>query len=445
MRKQVVPVLVVALACAITAFAAEADVKIGGLRRHAWFGAAVDPPDKRAGAPVGRVDEGTVAAQAGLRRGDVILRVNGTLLDSPLAYDRAFVALRGGDTARLEVLRDGQTFERTVTLPPMPLQTFPGIDVTYDSVLSENGLRFRTIITKPKNVTGRLPGLFLAGWLSCDSVEVPVGPKGGIEKLLDILITQSGFVVMRMDKPGMGDSEGHCSQADFQTELAGYRAAMRTFKALDYVDPERIYIFGDSNGAAYAPLIGNHAGVRGYVVSGGWAKTWLEHMLELERRRLALMGQSPGDITEKLRGYSEFYSAYYNQKLTPAEVIHRKPHLAGLWYDAPEHQYGRAAAFYHQLQDLNIAGEWSKVSVPTLSIYGEYDWFMSADDHQAFAALVNKNRPGAGRYVMLPKTNHSFNVYESQEKVFRGEGGKFSETVGPLILEWLREQNSAGN
>lgn len=178
-------------------------------------------PDGRAGAPVGRVDEGTVTAQAGLRRGDLILRVNGALLASPLAYDRAFVALRGGDTARLEILRDGQTFERTVTLPPMPLETFPGIDVTYDSVLPENGLRFRTIITRPKNATGRLPGLFLAGWLSCDSVEVPVGPKGGIEKLLDVLITQSGFVVMRMDKPGVGDSEGHCSQADFQAELAG--------------------------------------------------------------------------------------------------------------------------------------------------------------------------------------------------------------------------------
>ncbi|HXE91529.1 MAG TPA: PDZ domain-containing protein [Terriglobales bacterium] len=427
----------------LTAFAAEPE-RIGGLRRHARFGAVVNPPEGRAGASVGRVDEGTVAAQAGLRRGDLILRVNGTLLDSLLAFDRAFVALRGGDTARLEVLRNGQTFERTVTLPPMPLQTFSGIDVAYDSVVAENGLRFRTIIARPKNATGRLPGLFLAGWLSCDSVEVPVGPKGGIEKLLDILITQSGFVMMRMDKPGIGDSEGYCSQADFQTELAGYRAAMRAFKALDYVDAERIYIFGDSNGAAYAPLIGNEAGVRGYVVSGGWAKTWLEHMLELERRRLALMGQSPGDITEKLRGYSEFYSAYYNQKLTPAEVIRQKPHLAGLWYDAPEHQYGRPASFYQQLQDLNIAGAWSRVSVPTLSIYGEYDWFMSADDHQTFAALVNRNRPGAGRYVMLPKTNHGFNVYDSPEKEFRGEGGRFNQSVGPLILDWLKEQNTAG-
>lgn len=70
--------------------------------------------------------------------------------------------------------------------------------------------------------------------------------------------------------------------------------------------------------------------------------------------------------------------------------------------------------------------------------------WLSADDHQAFADLVNKNRPGAGRYVMLPRTNHGFNVYESREKEFRGEGGKFSETAGPLILDWLKEQNAAG-
>ena len=431
------------LSLTVPASAAEGE-KIGGLRRHAWFGAVVNPPDGRAGASVGRVDEGTVAAQAGFHRGDLILRVNGTLLDNLLAFDQAFVALRGGDTARLEVLRDGHTFERTVTLPPMPLQAFDGIDVTYDSVLAENGLRFRTILTRPKNSAARLPGVFLAGWLSCDSVELPVGPKDGFARVIEAVITQSGFVTMRMDKPGIGDSEGYCSQADFQTELAGYRAAMRAFKSLDSVDPGRIYILGLSNGAAYAPLLGNEAGVRGYVVSGGWAKTWLEHMIELERRRLTLMGQSPGEITDKLRGYSEFYSDYYNGKLTPAEVIRRKPHLAGLWYDAPEHQYGRPVAFYHDLQALNIAGAWSKVSVPTLAIYGEYDWFMSADDHQAFATLVSKNRSGAGRYVMVPGMNHGFNIYGSREREFRGEGGKFSETVVPLILDWLREQNAAG-
>jgi hypothetical protein len=37
----------------------------------------------------------------------------------------------------------------------------------------------------------------------------------------------------------------------------------------------------------------------------------------------------------------------------------RRPHLAGLWYDKPDSQYGRPAAFYHQLQRLDLAAAWA--------------------------------------------------------------------------------------
>src|SRR2546421_6437049 len=58
-----------------------------------------------------------------------------------------------------------------------PRESYPQVDVIYDSVTAPDGKRLRTIIIKPHNAAGKLPVIFVAGWLSCDSVEAPEGTK----------------------------------------------------------------------------------------------------------------------------------------------------------------------------------------------------------------------------------------------------------------------------
>ncbi|PYL72238.1 MAG: hypothetical protein DMF22_04855, partial [Verrucomicrobia bacterium] len=58
-----------------------------------------------------------------------------------------------------------------------PRESYPNVDVIYDSVTMPDGKRLRSIITKPRDVKGKLPVIFLAGWLSCDSVEAPADTK----------------------------------------------------------------------------------------------------------------------------------------------------------------------------------------------------------------------------------------------------------------------------
>src|SRR5438034_270224 len=52
-------------------------------------------------------------------------------------------------------------------------ESYPNVDVIYDSVTTPHGERLRTIITKPRKLNGKLPVVFVAAWLSCDSVEAP--------------------------------------------------------------------------------------------------------------------------------------------------------------------------------------------------------------------------------------------------------------------------------
>jgi esterase/lipase len=112
---------------------------------------------------------------------------------------------------------------------------------------------------------------------------------------------------MRVEKPGLGDSEGpDCSEADYESELAAFRTAFKALKNINYVDTNSIYILGLSIGSVSAPLTMQNENVKGFIVSGGFTKTWLEHMLELERRRLALLDKKPVDITEAMQRKASF-------------------------------------------------------------------------------------------------------------------------------------------
>lgn len=322
-------------------------------------------------------------------------------------------------------------------------ETYPGIRVEYGSVSAPGGTRLRTIVTRPDAPPGRLPALFLAGWLSCDSVEAPNGAGDSTAMLLRGLAARSGMLFYRVDKAGVGDSEGSCGDTDFDAELAGYRAAFRQLRSRPDVDPARIFVIGWSNGGGFAPLVPEGAPVAGYVVAGGWVKTWFEHMMEIERRRMTLSGKAPGEVNDAMRKTAEFYDLYLNRRMTPAAIARERPELAAVWSDEPESQYGRPLAYYRQLERLNLEAAWSRVSAPVLSIHGEYDFIMSRDDHERIAAIVEARRPGSARFVEVPGMDHVFGRHASAvDGMTRMGSGAFAADALETILAWLKERSA---
>ena len=322
-----------------------------------------------------------------------------------------------------------------------PLERLPGVTFTAETLTTDTGRKVRGIFSRPTGQTSRLPGALLVAWLSCDSVEVPAdGKEDGFAKLVHGIAQKSGFVFLRVEKPGIvvGDSP-RCEENDFQADLAAYRAGLKALAARPDVDPSRIFLVGLSLGGGVAPLVARDVPVAGYVVSGGWAKTWLEHMLELERRRLALSGASPGDVSQALIGFADFYTSYLNGRMTPGEVMKARPDLKALWYDDDDGQYGRAAVFFHQLQALNVARAWQDVRVPVLTIYGEYDWIMSRADHELIVEWVNRNKAGLGTFVQVPQMDHFYMVHHTPVQAFRDEPkGRYAETAELTVVKWLR-------
>jgi pimeloyl-ACP methyl ester carboxylesterase len=324
-------------------------------------------------------------------------------------------------------------------------ESYPNVDVIYDSVTAPDGKRLRTIITKPRNAKAKLPVIFVAGWLSCDSVEAPANTKDASGLVFRGLAQLPEFSLFRVDKQGIGDSEGVCGETDFDSELAGYRAAFRALKNYDFIDSNRVYILGISNGGGFAPLVpeseAEQRQVRGYLSVGGWATTWFEHMLEIERRRFALMGKSPAEVTERMKNSTTLYYEWLIKGKAVDAILKEQPQLEELWPEGKDHAhlYERPLAFYEQLQKLNLAAAWSNVKVATYAMRGQFDWIMSPEDAGLIASYVNSNRQLAFSNE-VPQMGHTFQHYLSFADAFKNKTAPFDPKVTGLLVDWLKHE-----
>jgi pimeloyl-ACP methyl ester carboxylesterase len=317
--------------------------------------------------------------------------------------------------------------------------------MSYGSVLSNRGHRVRTVVSRPTATgTRRIPAILFIPWLSCDAVERPEPGTDGFMHTLHALAANSRMLFMRVEKPGVGDSEGpDCRDAELDDDMAGFRAALASLRARADVDTARIFLVGGSIGGALAPILAaeDPRGIAGVVAINGFGRTWYEHMLDIERRILELRGVPAREVNTAMRGIARFYTEYLLGSRTPSQVIASHPELRALWTDEPEHQYGRPASYYHAVQRLDVEGAWATLAergIPALVVWGEYDWIMSRLEADRAIAIVNAKRPGLATLAVLPRTDHGLMTYASMQAAFADGSPVWDGAPANAILSWLR-------
>jgi pimeloyl-ACP methyl ester carboxylesterase len=320
----------------------------------------------------------------------------------------------------------------------LPRESRPGLEVSYGSVRTDRGWRVRTYVTRPANASQRLPLVVFIPWLSCDVVEAPRPTRDGWMRMLGEVMQGSGAQVVRIEKPGVGDSEGPpCADADLEDDLAAFRAGIRAALADPRVDPQRFVLMGGSVGGALAPVLAREFKPSAVVALGGFSRTWYEHMLRIERERLTLSGSPPAEVNAAMKAFIGFYGATLLKGLTPAQVFESKPEWKRFWYDEPTRQYGRPMRYYQQLQALDVESAWGAVKVPSLVMQGTYDWIMGPPEAERAGEILRANGVEA-TIVLRERMNHHFYRFRDPVAAFKEQGGEYDAEAAQLITQWIR-------
>jgi pimeloyl-ACP methyl ester carboxylesterase len=204
-------------------------------------------------------------------------------------------------------------------------------------------------------------------------------------------LAQAGFATVRVERSGLGDSQGPpCTRVDFETELDGFRAGLRSILGRDWVDRGNVFAFGHSLGAMVAPLVASTKELAGVACYAASAIPISEALVGAIRRHAQAMSPTDPGFPARAEGIAELIRLVVCDENEPGAVFAERPDLDAV---APDHfdgdqAYGRVVHFYHQLEHAEIAAAWRGLDVPALFVHGDRDIICTAEDSRAIAALV---------------------------------------------------------
>ena len=230
------------------------------LPRRAFLGIELPKqPFARGALEVSGVVPSSMAEAAGLRQGDLVIALDGLAIASEENLARALRTPK--ERVMLVLERDGARHEREVTVVRRPHETIEGNEVIYEMVTID-GIRQRTILTRPKRAGPHVVIAILQG-IGEESIET-LSPD------LPLGLSRAGFGTLRIERRGIGDSEGDPGSRRPEQEIAAFAEAISRSKKESWVSS--VVLFGHSLGGMLAPFLASHASA--IVVYGTSAERW---------------------------------------------------------------------------------------------------------------------------------------------------------------------------
>jgi len=380
---------------------------------------------------------------AGLKSGDVVLKINDRPL-KPGVLPEIVRAIPAGAKVTFSIRRDGKEMQLSAPLAERPRD--PGnenFSVEYSHVTS-HGARMRTLLTHPKS-PGKHPALLFIQGFSPVSYDYTLATATGDVSTIDgpILfdMADSGFVTLRVDKPGVGDSEGGPFETmDFMTELDIYVQAMKQLRASPDVDLDNVFIFGHSMGGSFGPMVACQFPVKGLAVYGTAGRTWFEYLMDTIRYQGLVAGQSFEAADDDARQGAQIMALAMIERKSPAEIKKSHPHLAAV-VDSyfPKGLFnGKTLDFWRQLNDTNFAKYWAKCGSHVLAVRGASDFVTYDADHKLIADIINRANPGYGTFALEPDSDHLFHTFPTEQESLKNfQRGKFNNNFAKTMKDWI--------
>ncbi len=398
------------------------------------------PAEVRDPLKLGAQEALLVTADAnGLKKGELVLGINGKKFKSFGEWSEMNRAANTGKSAKLTVLRDSKETEVEVAFQPKPADNTDTYQTIYDHVVS-NGHRIRTFVTKP-SLAGKRPVLFWIQGINASSVEQPLTGPGGTSRILKSF-SDDGYVTVRVEKPGTGDSEGGpAMDVGFDEELDIYRQALKSLDKYDFVDRSQVYVFGHSMGGCHAPIVCAELPVKGIVTYGTVSDSWLEWQIKAERIQSPLAGVARSQVDKDVRLTIAFYHYIYNEKRTVAWIKENRPELREIAdSQSPDgkNMSVRSIRYMQEVNDKNFCEYWAKLGkTRVLALFGEFDFVSLQSCQEQVASAVNAANPGMAVYQVVPQSDHGFMQQSTMQESF-AKFGKPGNEFNPAVIEAMK-------
>ncbi len=401
------------------------------------------------GVVVKSIDKKGTANNLHLEANDVIYRINQSEIKDVADLKSTVGNLREGDQVMVAFYRDGKPKTSISNAEAKPRESSDKFEVIYEAADFDGG-KLSMIVTKPKG-EGKFPAiLFIPGYMCYSLDNIGNHPYGQIVNKL----TEQGFVVVRVEKPGEGDcmNTPSCRSIGFNKEVDAFDAGFKKMATLDYVDTTNLFVFGHSLGAMEAPLISaRNKNVKGVIIEGTSGDSWFEYILDMFRYQNPIMGVDVVENEEMISKATPMLYEYLVQKKSPTDLAKNPDYktilMEMMQYDGGEQIWDRHYKYWQELQDFNQAEAWKNTSAKVLVMRGSGDLeAFSNEQHQLITRTINSYHPGNAIFVELKNSDHAFCKSNTPEESFKNgqtpgyHYNQFNDDVIKVVTEWINSQ-----
>jgi pimeloyl-ACP methyl ester carboxylesterase len=366
---------------------------------------------------------GTTSGPLSTKRFDLTIQNPGGPLDATVAIDPR------GRLLRLEIPTAGVSLIRS-DLASVATRSQPIRNPTDTNVIIPGpGFNLAGTLTMPPGV-GRLryPSVVLvAGSGQIERDEVVAGIP--IFAQLAGSLAQQGFIVLRYDKRGVGQSGGRTERVTLQDYADDLTTAVKWLSGRQDVDPQRIAVAGHSEGGAVGMLAASRdKRIARLILMAAPGGPGSELILEQQRHVLDVMKTPEPERQAKID---------LQQKIQAAVIADKG------WEGIPPQLRAQAdSTWFRSLLLFDPAKVMPKIKQPILIIQGDLDQQVPATHADTLAGLARarKNAPPV-ELLHLPGINHLLVPATTGEV---SEYGALKEkTVTPAvataIADWLKK------
>ena len=297
-----------------------------------------------------------------------------------------------------------------------------------DVTIPANGFNVAGTLTSPPGV-GRLrhPTVVLvAGSGSVDRDETVAGIP--VFSQLAGALAERGYLVLRYDKRGLGQSGGRTETATIQDYADDLVAIVKWLAKRDDVDNRRIAVVGHSEGGAVTMLAAaREKKIASVVLAAASGTAGAELILEQQQHQLALAGVPDGEKQEKVA---------LQQKIQQAVITGKG------WEEIPPELRKQAdIPIFRSFLMFDPAVQMTKFKQPILIIQGDLDAQVPPHHADKLGELARqRKKAGAVEVVHLPGVNHLLVKAKTGEVSEYADlpDKRISPDVATTIGDWLK-------
>jgi pimeloyl-ACP methyl ester carboxylesterase len=422
------------------------------LSRAAQLGIAPGESENNQVVVIGMVAPNSTASSLGIKVGDQLVEINSQKITAFSQIINLLGQMSAGENIQIVVKRDNKIQTLSGPLKPRPYETSEVATVSYEAVKYEGNI-LRSIVHTPKNIRAneKVPAIFYIQGYTCDSIDYGMSPNSSASLLFNQLVG-AGYMVYRVEKPGVGDSQSErdCRDINFTEESNGFIQALRQLKQKQNVDLERIYLWGHSLGVLHSAVVAKNEAVTGIIGFGGVFKPWYDYLLDIYQvQTVKHFGVAQSDADTRTKRVQPFLDLWLNTDLPWQDVLSAKSAQAGIEANIlplnGEQIFDRHFSFFRDMNRYNFASLWHEIKTPVLMIHGSLD-IQAIEQNWAFdIAKTNGMKPS--KAMILDGAEHGFLRYKTHQQYMAARtNGRynpgnarelFDPRIGEASIDWL--------